>query len=120
MIIHILLSILDLGIGAAAGAAAAAAGAHVNGNAKTALVLQYGALGGVMKSGVINLSKLISMTTPNLLIRLPLLFVGSTFGAAVLITLAISQKVLLYSKWAPRRLPNRNVGYPDAVQHHST
>ena len=83
---------------AAAAAAASATGAHVNHNATTTQVVQLGALGGVMKSGILNFTTLVSMTSNNLYITLPLVFMGSTFGMAVLVTLALSQNVLQRSK----------------------
>lgn len=69
----------------------------MNGDATTQQILQYGALGGVMKSGMINFSKLIGITTSSIYIQVSLLFVGSTFGAAILITLALSQKAMQQS-----------------------
>jgi hypothetical protein len=50
-----------------------------------------------MKSGMINFSKLIGITTSSIYIQVSLLFVGSTFGAAILITLALSQKAMQQS-----------------------
>ncbi|RYP14042.1 hypothetical protein DL767_010439 [Monosporascus sp. MG133] len=92
--IHVALSVLDLAINAAAGAAAAATGAHVNGDPTTRLVLQTGAWAGVSKSGVLNFTVLISMTTDNIFVKVLMIVLGSPFGQALLVTLAVGQKIL--------------------------
>ncbi|RFU36303.1 hypothetical protein B7463_g98, partial [Scytalidium lignicola] len=76
------------------GAAAAATGAQVEGSSTTARILRLRAFGGLIKSGIINPSILISITSRNVFIHVLLVFVSSTFGAAVLVTLAMSQEVL--------------------------
>ncbi|CRG85088.1 hypothetical protein PISL3812_02224 [Talaromyces islandicus] len=93
--IHLALSVLDLGISAAAGAAAAATGAHVNGDATTAQILRLGALGGLIKSGILNAAVLLCLTAGNNIFLLVLLaFAGSSFGSAVLATSVIALRSL--------------------------
>ena len=83
-----------MGISAAAGAAAAATGAHVNGNATTAQVLGLGAIAGLLKSGIMNAAVLMSLTMNNVFVEVLLIYVMSTFGAAVLVTSYVALKVL--------------------------
>jgi hypothetical protein len=90
--IHLALSVLDLGISAAAGTAAAATGAHVNGNEITARILRLGALGGLIKSGILNAATLLALVTDNVFVLVLLFFAGSSFGAAVLATSIIALK----------------------------
>lgn len=87
---------MDLAISAAAGAAAAAAGAHVNGSSLTAEVLQLGALGGVIKSGALNFAILVSSTT-SFFTSLLLILLTSSFGVSLLVTLALTQKIMFQS-----------------------
>ncbi|KAG8803251.1 hypothetical protein FRC18_007350, partial [Serendipita sp. 400] len=91
--IHIVLSILDLGFNAAAGAAAAATGAHVNGNRTTEEIVRLGALAGVMKSGILNYSLLVSSTSSSSA-SLAMMFATSTFGMAFVVTLAMAEKTI--------------------------
>jgi hypothetical protein len=88
---------VDLAINAAAGAAAAATGAHVNGTPLTEKILQLGALGGVIKSGVLNFAILIASTT-GFFTSLLLVIITSSFGVTLLVTLALTQKVMYESK----------------------
>jgi hypothetical protein len=92
--IHLALSVLDLGISAAAGAAAAATGAHVNGNATTAQILRLGALGGLIKSGILNAAALLGLTSNNIFVHVLITFAGSSFGSAVLATSIVAMKSL--------------------------
>ncbi|KAL2831524.1 hypothetical protein BDW59DRAFT_157950 [Aspergillus cavernicola] len=78
----------------AAGSAAAATGAHVNGNATTGQILRLGALGGFVKSGILNSTVLLALTSNNILVRVLLTFAGSSFGSAVLATSIIAMKSL--------------------------
>ncbi|GFF56460.1 hypothetical protein IFM46972_10521 [Aspergillus udagawae] len=92
--IHLALSVLDLGISAAAGTAAAATGAHVHGNEITAQILRLGALGGLIKSGILNAATLLALVSDNIFVLVLLCFAGSSFGAAVLATSIIALKSL--------------------------
>ncbi|KAF4119832.1 hypothetical protein GMORB2_3520 [Geosmithia morbida] len=92
--IHVVFSVLDLAINSAAGAAAAATGAHVEGAPITTLVVQTGAWAGLLKSGVLNFSVLIAMTTQNVFVFVITIFLGSSFGASELVTLAVCQSIL--------------------------
>jgi hypothetical protein len=94
---HIFLSFIDIAISSAAGAAAAATGAHVNGSSLSKEILQLGALGGAIKSGAINFAILISSTT-GLFTQLSIVILTSSFGVALLVTLAITQKLMSQSK----------------------
>lgn len=96
---------LDLAISAAAGAAAAATGAHVEGAPTTSLILQTGAWAGLLKSGVLNFSVLIAMTSNNIFVTVITIVLGSSFGAAELVTLAVCQSVLGQSSYPSYILP---------------
>jgi len=91
--VHIFLSFIDIAINSAAGAAAAATGAHVNGSSLSKEILQLGALGGAIKSGAINFAILISSTT-SIFTQLSIVILTSSFGVALLVTLAITQKLM--------------------------
>ncbi|KAG8827891.1 hypothetical protein FRC17_007694 [Serendipita sp. 399] len=93
LILHIVLSILDLGFNAAAGAAAAATGAHVNGNGSTKEIVRLGALAGFMKSGILNYSLLVSSTSSST-VSFAVMFATSTFGMAFIVTLAMAEKTI--------------------------
>ncbi|KAG8828183.1 hypothetical protein FRC17_007592 [Serendipita sp. 399] len=93
LIFHIVLSILDLGFNAAAGAAAAATGAHVNGNGSTKEIVRLGALAGVIKSGILNYSLLVSSISSSP-VSVAVIFATSTFGMAFIVTLAMAEKTI--------------------------
>lgn len=92
--IHLALSVLDLGISAAAGTAAAAAGARVNGDEATAQILRLGALGGLIKSGILNAATLLALTSDNIFVTVLLSVASSSFGSAVLATSVVALKSL--------------------------
>jgi hypothetical protein len=104
--IHLGLSVLDIGINSAAGVAASATGAHVNGSITTIRILRWGALGGVIKSGILNAAILVSMMAKNFILKALLVFVATTFGMAVLITFALSQEALNQSKFVSENIFN--------------
>ncbi|KAK3361415.1 hypothetical protein B0T24DRAFT_641566 [Lasiosphaeria ovina] len=92
-LIRIVVSAVDLAICAAGGAAAAATGAHVNGDPVTSGIVRYGALGGVIGSGVLGVcvfvAKAASTVTSSTLV-----FAVSPLGAGFAIALAICNRVL--------------------------
>ena len=100
------LAALDIAINAAAGPAAVATAVHVNGSQLTARALQYGALAGVTKSGVLAFVEFVGwagLPTPAWVL---LLLLASSFGICVLVTAEISNLVLGESKGAtPLYLP---------------
>jgi hypothetical protein len=102
--IHIGLSIFDLAVNAAAGAAAASTGAHVNGDAVTNQVAYFGALGGVVKSGILNAIVLLALCTQKHWIYGIFVLATSTFGTALLTTYVMSEKIFEYG------IPETNLG----------
>ena len=96
--VHLVVAIIDLGISAAGGVAAAATGAHVNDSPKTTQVLQSGALGGVILSGILNFAALVCMASKNTYQYLVIVVLLSSFGIAVVVTLILTQKILGESK----------------------
>lgn len=95
-----MLAVIDVPINAAAGAAAAAAGAHVNGSEKTADIIRLGALGGIIKSGILNFTVLVCLTSTSTFHHLIMTLLSSPFGMAMVVTLYLSQKALGGSKYA--------------------
>ncbi|KAI9367875.1 hypothetical protein BJX61DRAFT_547069 [Aspergillus egyptiacus] len=88
--IFLSLSLIDIALGAAAGVAAAATGAHVNGDPITNRILTLGAIGGVVKSAVLCVAGLLSLTSANIYVSVLVIFVASSFGAAILTTTIIA------------------------------
>jgi len=84
---------MDLGWNALAGVAAARTGARVNGSQITGDVVRIGAIAGVIKSGVLNFSLLISKSNQDI-IASTTIFGLSSFGISFIVTVAIAQQVL--------------------------
>ena len=104
VLVAFIAAIIDIPINAAAGAAAAAAGAHVNGSEKTVDIVRLGALGGVIKSGILNFTCLVCLTSTNHFHYLVMTFLLSPFGMAMVVTLYLSQKALGWCKSAASAL----------------
>lgn len=48
----------------------------------------------MLKSGILNSAILVSMTADNVFVTVIVVILGSSFGAAELVTLAVSQRIL--------------------------
>lgn len=66
----------------------------MNGSAKTTQVLHLGAIGGLMQSGILNFAAMVCMLSTSTHHYLILVFLLSSFGIAVVVTLFLTQKVL--------------------------
>ena len=71
----------------------------MNASPITSQVLRLGALGGIMKSGILNVASLIYLLASDVLEIQLMLNVTTIFGATVLITLALGHEALGQSKF---------------------
>ncbi|OCK81568.1 hypothetical protein K432DRAFT_392041 [Lepidopterella palustris CBS 459.81] len=126
-IIRVLVCAVDLAFCAAAGAAAAATGAHANGDTVTAYIVQTGALGGVIASGILGVCIFMFKTASSItktIFQLAVLPIGTAFAVAlaignrifgetpnaILIGAVAAGGPLFYgSTWNPPGGPNRSI-----------
>lgn len=95
---HIILSVFNIAVNAVAGLFVAMIGAHVNGSEVTGRVAGLGAMGGLIKTGIINGSILTERATMNRELLLPCVCVAATFLSSVFTTVVLSQIIFGYSK----------------------
>lgn len=88
---HIILSVFNVAVNAVAGLLVAVIGAHVNGSGATGQVAALGALGGAIKTGIINGSILTERALVDREWVLPVVCVAATFVASVCATVVVSQ-----------------------------
>lgn len=95
---HIILSIFNLAVNAVAGLFVAMIGAHVNANEVTGKVAGLGALGGLIKTSIVNGSILTERATMDREFLLPFVCVAATFVSSVFTTVVITQIIFGHSK----------------------
>lgn len=83
---------------AAAGSAAATVGAKMNHKPLTGKVIQMGALAGATKAGITSFRELVLQARINIVFRILLLFLFSSFGICLVLTAEICNLVLEESK----------------------
>ncbi|KAF7523780.1 hypothetical protein G7054_g11647 [Neopestalotiopsis clavispora] len=82
------------GMHAAAGAAAARVGADLNKATATSLVIQMGALAGATKAAMTSFREIVSLSSVNLVFRILLMLLTSSFGVCALLVTEVGNIVL--------------------------
>jgi hypothetical protein len=93
-----ILALVDIGMHAAAGAAAARVGADLNKATATSLVIQMGALAGATKAAMTAFREIVSLSSVNLVFRILLMLLTSSFGVCALLVTEVGNIVLGDSK----------------------